>query len=515
VLSTSLGAAESGGLDDGLQDGLQPIAGVSGAAPLFDEALLGAARAMARRYVHPLSAFLRIMTPPRMGRPMGRKAAGLPAPGPVPAGAPAEGGRTLRRLGPREDPAAIYAEAIAAELAEGRGAIVAVPEVGESTEVLERLQRSFPDTAAVVHSGAGPAERSRALWSVATGERRLVLGGRAGVFAPAFPLGLVIVHAESDRSLKEQRSPYYDAREVAEARAASCGAALLLTAEAPSLRTLVRAEAWKVQEPTRESIRSAWPIVELVEPSRSAMPQRAVAAILAAVRSGTRVFVLVPRLKATPSGPGPAEVAAYLRRAAPQIRVARADPGAIGGAADLAGALGAEIVVATEGVLDKVKRPAIGTAIALGVDAMIHRPTGRAAEEAFGTLWELVSLLARSGRSRLLLETATPGHHAVQAVVRGDYHFFAQHELEARRAALVPPFSALIRIRAVRQGVGDEVLERLAALPGTELLGPVEGALGAEILLKVDDRELVLDPLRSIVASAGERLLVEMDPREW
>jgi len=100
-------------------------------------------------------------------------------------------------------------------------------------------------------------------------------------------------------------------------------------------------------------------------------------------------------------------------------------------------------------------------------------------------------------------------------VVRGDYHFFARHELEARRANGVPPFSTLIRVRAVRQEIATVVLDRLAELPGTELLGPVEGRLGAEVLLKVSDREKVLDPLRGIVASAGERLLVEMDPREW
>jgi hypothetical protein len=61
----------------------------------------------------------------------------------------------------------------------------------------------------------------------------------------------------------------------------------------------------------------------------------------------------------------------------------------------------------------------------------------------------------------------------------------------------------------------EDVLERLTALPGTELLGPVEGRLGPEVLLKASDREAVLDPLREIVASAAGRLLVEMDPREW
>src|SRR2546430_1766860 len=230
--------------------------------------------------------------------------------------------------------------------------------------------------------------------------------------------------------------------------------------------------------------------------------RRAVAAFLAARTAGERVLILAPRLAAPPSGPGPAEVAAYLRRVAPQARIARADPPALSGATDLERALTAEIIVATEGALADVERPAllrglegrpgIGSAVALGVDSMVHRPTGRAAEEAFATLWELACLLGRSGspwgrersgsssaaRPRLLLETDSPGHHVVQAVVRGDYHFFARHELEDRRASDVPPFSTLIRVRAVRREIGDEVLDRLVALPGTRALRPGEGRAG-------------------------------------
>ncbi len=511
VLSTS------GGHEDEPDEELSPIAGVSGPAPVFDVALLGTAYAMARRYVHPLSSFLHLMTPPQM---LGRSK-GLPATAPR-GTIGVEAGRTLRRLGPREDPVAIYAESIARVLAQGRGAIVVVPEVREGSLVLERLQRRFGETVAVVHSGQEPAERSRALWDVARGRRQVVIGGRAAALVPAFPLGLVVVHSEADRTLKEQRSPYYDARDVAEARAVAYGAEVVLASEGPSLRSLARAQqgGWSVVEPSRDAMRASWPLVELLERPRTApMPQRAVAAVLAAQRAGERVLILVPRLAASPSGPGPAEVAAYLRKVAPAAVIARADPAALDGPGALERALRAEVIVATEGALADVERPAVTTAVALGVDSMIHRPTGRAAEEAFAALWELACLLARSGggpnRARLLLETDTPGHHVVQAVVRGDYHFFARHELEARRANGVPPFSTLIRVRAVRQEIATVVLDRLAELPGTELLGPVEGRLGAEVLLKVSDREKVLDPLRGIVASAGERLLVEMDPREW
>ncbi|HLI55947.1 MAG TPA: hypothetical protein VKY26_02825, partial [Actinomycetota bacterium] len=115
---------------------LSAVVGVSGRAPVFDAPLLAAARAMARYYVHPLSSFLRLLTPPQMGRPLARRAgagAGAGAGGGQGArdGALGPSGFTLRRLGPRENPVLHYAGAIGETLRTGRGAIVVVPEVRE------------------------------------------------------------------------------------------------------------------------------------------------------------------------------------------------------------------------------------------------------------------------------------------------------------------------------------------------------------------------------------------------
>ena len=76
----------------------------------------------------------------------------------------------------------------------------------------------------------------------------------------------------------------------------------------------------------------------------------------------------------------------------------------------------------------------VGVAIALGVDGYLRKPKGRPAEEAFAALWALAGLASgRSPRGRMVIETRTPEHHAVQALVRGDYRFFVRKELEARR----------------------------------------------------------------------------------
>jgi primosomal protein N' len=535
---------------------LVPVAAVSGAAPVFDEALLSALGALARRYVQPLAAFLRLVTPGRMGGshglpgdgaselnfglqkpsrpkltppPLYRAAAGLApeigAPGLAPGGVPS---RVLRRLGPREDPLGIYVDLVERGLRRGLGAIVVVPEVGEGGILLGRLGAAFPGEAAVVHSGRSPAERAGALWSVAQGERRVVLGSRAAVLAPGFPLGTVIVHQEHDRSLKETRAPYYDAREVAAARAAATGASLLLASRTPSVSSWHRTGAggWEVVEPPLAARREGWPIVEVVEPapgghpgerpkgrpggrSGSVLPQRVVAAVLEARRAGEPVLVLVLRTRATPAGPGPREVAAYLQRALPDAKVTRDGPG--------------DVTVTTKPPAEGEKI-AVRTAAVVGVDAILERAAGRASEEGFVALWGLASGIARgSPRARMLVETRDARHHAIQALTRADYGYFLRRELEVRRRSGSPPFSALIRLRIGGPGddpdalpdLSEDLLDELEALPGTEVLGPMEGRRGAEVLLKVQDRSRVLDPLRAAVSSGNRRIRVEMDPPDW
>jgi primosomal protein N' (replication factor Y) len=488
------------------------LAKVSGRGPVLDDALIGMARVLAHRSVHPLASYLKLFTPPNLGRAPRT----LPAPrGPAaPRAAPRP---VLQRLGAAQDPVEQYAALVRAALAEGTGAIVVVPEVREGSRVLDGLAALFPSEAAVVHSGLSPAERSAAMWSVAAGDRLLVLGGRAAVFVPPLPLGLVVVHAEHDRSLKEQRAPYYDARDAALARAQATGAELVLASPTPSLRSLAWAEAegWVRVVPARPAERAAWPAVELLEPPKTGMPRRAVAAVIEARRRAERTLILLPRARATPAGPGPAEVARYIERVVPGARVERADRVGLGPEPGTLGtALEADVVVATEAALAEVERPRISTAIALGVDALLLRPQGRAVEEAFAALWSLGGLVGgRGAGGRLLLETRTPEHHVVQALTRGDYHFFAARELEARRRMDSPPFRRLVRVSSPEATLDG--LDALRALPGTLVLGPVPTGRGTEVLLKVEEIDPVLAPLRQLVSTSRQRLLVEVDVRDW
>lgn len=492
---------------DGEDPGVLPLASLSGPAPLFDEDLFSVMRKMARRFVAPLPSFLRLLTPARLGK-------GVEAATPLRQLSRGRAHLNLWRPAPGEDPVPTYLDLIRKTLASGRGAIAIVPEVGEGSRVLDALRHEFESEAAVVHSEQDPKERADALWLVAAGQKRLVLGSRAAVFAPSFPVGLILVHSEHDRSLKEQRAPYYDAREIALWRAESSGADLYFVDTSPSLSTMARLDpSWRTIEPDREIERRVWPTVELLDPPRTGMARRAIAAIIEARNRKERSLVLLPRAKTTPTGPGPERLVDFIRRVVPGAVVARADRAALGTQGSLPDALSADVVVATEAALADIERPAVSTAIAVDADVLLHRPSGRAAEEGFQILWSLGTLVAgRDHRGRLLIETRSPDHHAVQALTRGDFHYFEDRELEARRVSRSPPYTRLVVLRA--SGFSEEMMTNLEGLEGVELLGPVVAPRGAELLLKVNDLELILDPLREIVARAPG-ILVEVDPRDW
>ncbi|HYC31428.1 MAG TPA: primosomal protein N' [Gemmatimonadales bacterium] len=137
----------------------------------------------------------------------------------------------------------VYLEAVRHALAEGRGAIVLVPEIGLTPQTVSRLRGAFGDEVAVLHSGLSDGERADAWRTLRRGERRVAVGARSAIFAPVADLGIVVVDEEHEASYKNGESPRYHARDVAAVRARLEGARLVLGSATPSLETMARAEA--------------------------------------------------------------------------------------------------------------------------------------------------------------------------------------------------------------------------------------------------------------------------------
>jgi primosomal protein N' (replication factor Y) len=127
----------------------------------------------------------------------------------------------------------IYLRATAAVLEQGRGAIVLVPEIALTPQIVGRFLERFGDTVAVMHSRLRPAERYEEWRRLRAGEARVCVGPRSAVFAPIEQLGLIVLDEEHDASYKHEGDPRYDARAVAQRRARDCGALLLLGSATP------------------------------------------------------------------------------------------------------------------------------------------------------------------------------------------------------------------------------------------------------------------------------------------
>ncbi|MEO8293940.1 MAG: primosomal protein N', partial [Gemmatimonadota bacterium] len=135
----------------------------------------------------------------------------------------------------------VYLEAIRAALAQGRGAILLVPEIGLTPQTVARVRGVFGDQVAVLHSALSDGERADAWRLLRRGERRVAVGARSAVFAPVADLGLIVIDEEHEASYKNGESPRYHAREVAAVRARLAGARLLLGSATPSPETMTRA----------------------------------------------------------------------------------------------------------------------------------------------------------------------------------------------------------------------------------------------------------------------------------
>jgi primosomal protein N' (replication factor Y) (superfamily II helicase) len=137
----------------------------------------------------------------------------------------------------------VYLRAAEATLAQGRGAIVLVPEIALTPQIVSRFIERFGETVAVMHSRLRPGERYAEWRRLREGEARICVGPRSAVFAPISDLGLIVVDEEHDSSYKHEGDPRYDARDVAAERARRSGAVLLLGSATPRAESARRVPA--------------------------------------------------------------------------------------------------------------------------------------------------------------------------------------------------------------------------------------------------------------------------------
>jgi primosomal protein N' (replication factor Y) len=139
----------------------------------------------------------------------------------------------------------VYIELLKHVLAQGRGAIVLVPEISLTPQTVARFRARFGDQVAVLHSALSDGERFDAWRQLRSGRRRIAVGARSALFAPVSDLGVIVVDEEHDGSYKQSESPRYQARDMAVVRGAQDGALCVLGSATPSLESWHNVERGK------------------------------------------------------------------------------------------------------------------------------------------------------------------------------------------------------------------------------------------------------------------------------
>jgi len=402
----------------------------------------------------------------------------------------------------------VYLAAVRAALTAGRSAIILVPEIALTPQTLERFRARFGDVVAVIHSGLPPAQRHHEWLRLRSGQARVAVGARSAVFAPLAELGVVVVDEEHEGSYKHEGDPRYDARAVAERRAAVHGAVLLAGSATPRPESFHRYRRLRL---ARRVDGGRLPAVEILDMRGHHHPLHPVARLALAdlQRAAGKAIVLLNRRgwsnflscracghvwmcpncevalvlhrtqavvachhcghrEPVPSecpacgsvsisrhGAGTERLAAEIDRAfaAPGFPVLRLDADAFGieqraRTLEQFMAAPAGVLVGTQMIAKGHDFRDVALGLVLDADQTLRFPDFRAEERTFALITQLAGRAGRGGRGpgRVFVQTRAPAARAIVLAARHDTDAFLSGELDRRRALRYPPFATLIRV---------------------------------------------------------------------
>ena len=424
----------------------------------------------------------------------------------------------------------VYLATVESALAQGRGAIVLVPEIGLAPQAVSRFRARLGDRFAVLHSALTDGERYDEWRRLRSGEASVCVGPRSAVFAPVRDLGLIVIDEEHDSSYKQEGDPSYDARAVARHRAAECGAVLVAGTATP------RPESWlelpRVELPRRVDGRRLPPVEVLdmrsADPRSGPLHAATWEALEEVRRTATKAIVMINRRGFAPwltcrscgrhwdcpncnvslivhrhsgelvchhcahaeplpracaecgsttlsrAGAGTERIESLLSERLAPMPVFRFDSDTAAGRGAHAEILDrfdeapSGVLVGTQMVAKGHDFPEVTLSAILDADATLRFPDFRAEERTFAMVAQLAG---RSGRGEaggeVIVQTMAPGAASIESASRHDAAGFLAGELERRRTLRYPPFSHLARIGLASQR--EQRLEEVAARLAAEL----------------------------------------------
>ena len=438
--------------------------------------------------------------------------------------------------------------------------VVLVPSVGWAERLRVRLERRGCPV-------SGAWEEARAGWPV-------VVASRAGAWSPVPRLAAAVVLDGHDAAYVEERAPTYHALDVVVERARREAAPCVVVSPTPPL-TLMAEPTVRRRALGSHAERAGWPALELVDRrgadprtglfseefvrlARAVLSERSVGApgrlvcvynrkggarLLACAHCGelarcTRCGAAMGRTAGEAElgvlgCPRCGETRPVVCAACGRLRMKTLRAGVSRLRAELAALLGVEVGEVTGPGASPDDPAPPDTAVVIGTEAVLHRER-RAAAVAFldidlhllaprlSSTEETLALVIRAGRlvgprggavtARVLVQTRVPGHPVLEAAARGEPGPVLEDELELRRAAGLPPFTALALVSGARAPEYAEGLSREA--DGLLGEGPVTVApLGdGRVLVRAPGHGPLCDLLARTARPSGRGLRVEVDP---
>lgn len=161
----------------------------------------------------------------------------------------------------------VYMEIIDAMLLQGKTAIVLVPEISLTPQMVERFSSRFKENIAILHSRLNDGEKYDEYRKIARGEVKIVIGARSAIFAPLKNIGVIIVDEEHTTSYKQESTPKYNAIDIAVERAKHHNAQVVLGSATPTFESFAKVikGIYKLIELKKRANNKALPTVTLVD----------------------------------------------------------------------------------------------------------------------------------------------------------------------------------------------------------------------------------------------------------
>ncbi len=435
----------------------------------------------------------------------------------------------------------VYLQAIAHALEQGANALVLVPEISLTPQLVRRFRARFGSGIAVLHSALSDGERYDEWRRIRRGLARIVIGARSALFAPLERIGIIVVDEEHESSFKQAEGLRYNARDLALVRGRMEKAVVVLGSATPLITSLHAVEQGKLTLlPLTERVEGRpMPTVTVVQIIKEAVSPQLTQALEETLAAGEQSLVFLNRrgfatflvcgdcgepltcpncsvtltfhrqrrqsvchycdyavpapgvcpacnsLEMKELGAGTERVESDLRDMLPTAGIVRMDSDTTSGKDSHDRLLkrmndrSADILIGTQMIAKGHDFPGVTLVGVVNGEASLNMPDFRSAERTFQLLSQVIG---RAGRGelpgRVIVQALNTSHYAIQCAIAHDGEGFYRQELEFRREAGYPPFAFLAALSL--SGTSEKGVEERADLTA-RLLGQLKKELSLRI----------------------------------